>query len=613
MRRVAEQWAEQGKAVEAARIWYRLGKIYDRQGVPEKSDAALLKALELATTAGSDKARAVITNYLAGNYSERGRVDSAIALYRTSYRLFLEQGDTVSAASIALNLGGEFVNRGEYEQALNAELDALRLKELSGDSSDLAYFYQQIGEVYKVLGIREKWKEYLSRARELSAVDRYASPLTRIAILNDAAALMSVNDTDSALALYQQMYRLSRKHDYRKGMYTALSNMSTLWRKRGDPGRAASMAEEAYRLADEEHQVYNLVAQSNHLGDLYLAMGEPGKASAWYRKAMIMAGDKYPDEMKRSLHGLYRANKKAGRMKDALTYLERYILLRDSLEDVAVKNKVQELETIYQTEKKIGQIRDLSQRNLLQRQQLRTQRILLWSILLLLLFSGVIIFVVIRHARLKARNREIMLEQRLLRSQMNPHFIFNSLGAIQNFMYHHETRKAAFYLSKFSSLMRAILEHSREEVITLEEEIRFLRDYLELQSMRLGFRYQVGWNGETDEREVLIPPMLVQPFVENAIEHGIRSMGEQGEVKVTFETGRDHLTVIVEDNGTGIAAGDTSREEHRSLALTIFRERIELLASSMKRKIVYKILDKNENGRKEKGTKVIIELPLTKD
>jgi len=527
--------------------------------------------------------------------------------------LFLGLGDTASAASIALNLGGEYVNRGDYDRALETELTALRLKESAGDSSNIAYFYQQIGEVYKLLGMTDKWEEYLFRAKALSGDPRYAAFHTRIAILNDAAALTAKKDRQGALDLYQEMYRLSKEHDYGKGMYTALSNMSTLFMQKGDLPGAAMMAEEAYRLAEKEKEVYNLVAQSNHIGDIYLAMGEGKKAASWYRRALEKAGGRYPDEMKRSYHGLYLASKKSGEMKEAVGYLEQYIQIRDSLEDLAVKNKVRELETIYQTEKKSGRIRDLSQQNIIQQQQLRTQRILLWSVIVLIFLVGVIVIIALRQYRLKARNREIMLEQRLLRSQMNPHFIFNSLGAIQNFMYRNETRKAAFYLSKFSSLMRAILEYSREEMITLEEEMQFIRDYLELQSMRLGFRYKVSCSEGTDGEAVLIPPMLVQPFVENAIEHGIKEMGEKGYVEVSFAVAPDILIATVEDNGVGIASEKTSSKEHRSLALTIFRERIRLLSSWLKKKIVYKIFDKNETNSGEKGTKVIIELPLTKD
>jgi Putative regulator of cell autolysis len=118
---------------------------------------------------------------------------------------------------------------------------------------------------------------------------------------------------------------------------------------------------------------------------------------------------------------------------------------------------------------------------------------------------------IVRQKRIKQRAKQVELEQKLLRSQMNPHFLFNSLGAIQSYMLKNDGRKAAFYLSNLSSLMRSILKNSREEVISLQEEKETLEKYLVIHKLRLGERlnYVVSVSDELDQEEVYLPPMMI--------------------------------------------------------------------------------------------------------
>ncbi len=117
----------------------------------------------------------------------------------------------------------------------------------------------------------------------------------------------------------------------------------------------------------------------------------------------------------------------------------------------------------------------------------------------------------------------MLLKQRLLRSQMNPHFIFNSLSGIQNFIVTEKSTKASIYLSKFATLVRNILDSSVKEYVTLEKEIATIENYLELQKVRYAgkFEFSIKTDDAIDPESTMIPPMLAQPFIENAIEHGI--------------------------------------------------------------------------------------------
>jgi tetratricopeptide (TPR) repeat protein len=604
-----------GDSLGIARTYYKLGIAYDKQDNFEKSNSYLNKALLMAKEIKSSKAIAVITNYLASNYSEQGRQWDAIELYEQSYDLFISLNDSAEAAAVYMNIGTEYLDMSKYEQALEYEIKALKMKEQVGDSLNIAYFYQSVGELFKLLDMLDKWKEYLKKANELSDNPYYADIKTRIAILKDLAGLKErEGDYDAALVLYEKLYSTSEKDGYVRGMNVAYSSMSNVFKAQKKYSEAIDVAKKAYELSLLEQNVLVIVNRCNNVGNIYLASGNGFDAGKWFRLALQNAQNKYPDEQIGSYKGLYEASKLTNDYKSATDFIEKYITLKDSIEDLSMKKRVTELETIYQTEKNRAEIVSLNQQNKIQRQKLSFQNLLLWSIVVIAIFVIVIVSLVLRQQRLKSRNKEIMLQQKLLRSQMNPHFIFNSLGAIQNFMYQSENKKASFYLGSFSSLMRAILVHSREELISLDEEIKILNNYMELQKMRLGFNYEVICDDSIDDEFTLIPPMLIQPFVENAIKHGVAEMSDKGGITVTFSKSGSNLKIVIDDNGVGInSAGKSGSEDHKSLALEIFKERLMLLSYNHKKKVVYKIIDKSETNSNQTGTMVIVELPLILD
>lgn len=175
----------------------------------------------------------------------------------------------------------------------------------------------------------------------------------------------------------------------------------------------------------------------------------------------------------------------------------------------------------------------------------------------------------------------LSLERRLLRSQMDPHFIFNALGNIQSMILQKDTVPAVSYLNKFAKLTRQVLEQSRKETISLEEEINTLKNYIELQQLRLnnGFDYRIECDEEI-EKDILIPPLLLQPFIENALEHGIKPMETttRGLIEIYFKLdGKQQILICtIKDNGIGLAASRKLKTDstHQSLSTTITNERL---------------------------------------
>lgn len=202
----------------------------------------------------------------------------------------------------------------------------------------------------------------------------------------------------------------------------------------------------------------------------------------------------------------------------------------------------------------------------------------------------------------------------LLRTQLNPHFLFNALSSIQLFLINQGQGFLALeYLSKFAKLMRRILENSRKDFVSLEDEISTLRHYLDLQKMRFdnGFEYKIDVQVDGDLSEIKIPPMFAQPFIENSLEHGISSL-KDGRILISFEQHKDLMRFRVEDNGIGIsrAAAMKQNDGHVSMATKITKDRIELLRQQLKKNISFIIKDRLNDTNEVIGTEVIFEIPI---
>lgn len=178
------------------------------------------------------------------------------------------------------------------------------------------------------------------------------------------------------------------------------------------------------------------------------------------------------------------------------------------------------------------------------------------------------------------------LERSALQAQMNPHFIFNCLSSIQNFILQNEKQQATQYLATFARLVRDTLDASVEGKVTLEDEVRMLGNYLSLERMRFKnkFSYEIVVAEGTDAFDLEMPPLLIQPFVENAVLHGMKNANGEGFIKITFEEKGELLEVVVEDNGSGVTGKDSANFEnwsnqpaHKSVGMGITKKRLALL------------------------------------
>ncbi|MFC2089767.1 histidine kinase [Bacteroidota bacterium] len=205
-------------------------------------------------------------------------------------------------------------------------------------------------------------------------------------------------------------------------------------------------------------------------------------------------------------------------------------------------------------------------------------------ILLSILISLTLIFLIlsrIRQRRQELIGRHLNSELKALRSQLNPHFLFNSLNSIQNFINKSDAKAANLHLTKFAQLMRRIVELSEKESTTLMEELDFNKTYIELEQLRYGFKFNLDINKSIDQYSTEIPSMIIQPFVENAIVHCMAELGEKGELSIFVDTeGDGKIYIRIEDNGKGFPS-----DSNKGFGLKSSRERIDLLNSQNKEKI----------------------------
>lgn len=209
----------------------------------------------------------------------------------------------------------------------------------------------------------------------------------------------------------------------------------------------------------------------------------------------------------------------------------------------------------------------------------------------------------------------IELEQKALRLQMNPHFIFNALNSIKGCMAMDDTAAARKYLVKFARLMRLILDNSRTPYISIETEVQTLALYLEIEKLSKSdsFVFEIGVDPEVDREGMGIPPMLVQPFVENAILHGVASL-ENGLIQVNFKKEGDLLRCVIEDNGVGRERAAELQvslgKEHKSTATTVTEERLALLESGTETHYRVNIIDLKDDTGEPTGTRVELTMPF---
>ncbi len=604
-------------SLSIARAYYKLALKYDY--IDQNDSCALYynNALAIAKKIKNIRAIAIISNAKATTYSDRGFHEEAIKIYNEVTELFFSEKDTTGAAGVKLNCGAEYVEMGEYQKGLELSLEALSLKLVTSDSINIAGFYHQIGSIFKIVGNNQKWGEYILLANSIAKKnEKYGDFYRRMDLLNELGGYyFSKNNFELAKKYYDTLYVQSSNGDYLAGITAATSNLVPLLKKENKFNEALALSKKALSLALKSGRTYKIIynlVETAKLEIILLQYYNAKKNILQAKKLSIKYN--YPDALISVYEILSELNFANGNYKLAYSNLSKHYTLKDSIEGGKTKQVIAELETKYQTEKKDNQIKILNQENLIQEEHIAFQNktvigLILLGVLVISLFA-----LFYTQTRLKSENRVLNMHQKLLRSQMDPHFIFNALIAIQSYILKNKRFEASDYLSQFATLMRSILGGSRNNFHSLKNEIEMLNNYISLQQLRFenSFLFHLEVDEKIDTEVLQIPPMLIQPFIENAIEHGLRKIvDDEKNLTVKYILEETSLIIFIEDNGIGIDKSKENKSDtnHKSFAIEITNERLMNITKIYKEKIDIVIQDLSVLKNK-RGTQIKFVIPL---
>ncbi len=344
------------------------------------------------------------------------------------------------------------------------------------------------------------------------------------------------------------------------------------------------------------------------MASLYFEKKEPEKAISSLKEAYNLSFQKGNSaEARKSLSSLIKYYKTKGEDKESISLYEQFF---DNFEQLIKSDTTLiDAKTFQVTEDKI---RQLEKEKVLKDELISKKNsfnyFLLGSIgLLLLLFF----FIVKALYSIRIKNKEIALQS--LRREMNPHFIFNSLNSVNQFIAENKELEANKYLTSYSNLMRNMMENSNKDFISLDKEVEQLKKYLDLEHLRFQdkFDFEIVVDESLDTERVFVPNMIMQPHLENAIWHGLRYLDKKGFLSLRFEYKNGKINVIIEDNGIGLTKSrelkTTNQKIYESRGLNNTKERIDLLNELYKKDISFTILEKEAP---ESGTIVQIVFPL---
>ena len=360
----------------------------------------------------------------------------------------------------------------------------------------------------------------------------------------------------------------------------------------------------------------------------YLKLAKKYYASAQYSKAE-RALDKYFKNISYALFDekeiqiikdVARVINEGGKKEKALSYLLRYEELRDTIISHQVQNHYKSkrlgaagLQNLLNAEK-LQRDKEFDEFKITQLEKENNLRENLILILIIGLILGTIGIVYLNKLSKQRKSANQKLELRSLRSQMNPHFIFNALNSVNGFISLRDERRANSFLSGFSSLMRTVMENSEYDFITLTKELEIIQTYLKMEHFRFKdkFEYTIDIDESLDEDYVKLPPMLIQPYIENAIWHGLRYKTDTGLLNIILKDDDDTLVVTIQDNGIGRKRSKLFKTKNqlkrKSIALKNIDQRIQIFEELHKIKITVKIADLYPD-QEDTGTYVELRIP----
>ncbi len=496
------------------------------------------------------------------------------------------------------------------DKAMEHFIDAVKCFKEANDNDGLALTYCRMAYLFSTQKQFDKVKEYCRKAIDIIPVTQ--ENFTQTSVYSSITGLYIQIGTEQNVyvdsAIYYGTTALSMAIDneyYTKGSQLC-NSISAAYNIKGDNTKALEYLKIATRFNPYLYKGEAIVTYLN-LCDAYAGLQQYGPCLQYLDSSAKIGAelkDLYYDMAIAEREYVY--NKEAGNFSAALIGLEKFKIYEDSLFTQEKITGINEINTKYETELKDAEIKNLNQRKKLD--QFKIGLLLVGVIITILII--VLILIIFRQRSLWQKQKINEAELRLSRSRINPHFFFNAMAALQSqALNDNDNTKIALYLSKYAKIMRLTLEGSYNNMVTIESELDFVIQYLDLQKLRTKnkFDYTINVSDEEHTSLLKIPSMILQPFIENSIEHGFANINYQGKIIISIQVKKQQLEIIIDDNGMG-GASEKHVKEFPSRATSIIKDRLFLLSKKIKKQAGFEMNKKqNENGFQVKLLLPIIE------
>ena len=532
-----------------AEIYVFIADSYYNQSSFSKSEENLLKAKSIYEKTNDKNGLAIVSRKLAQTQESQNKMGKAAENYQ-------------KAASYSNAKNQETTNRNDYSRVASKSLikkekavqENISLNETAENKDDLAKDYTNLADINVQQNNIPKAAENLGNAYEIS---RNSLPSQAIIINQKMTDLYVDNKNfDKAIEVKKKVLKEDFVRDNSQEKVNQIQQLADIYLQKNDIEEAVDLYKNAYQISIEKGHTLEAHKSVKILDSLYQNSGNTDASLNLYR--------------------------------DFLNKLPPLVKNDRSLVDAKI---VEETE---------GKIALLEKEKRLNEELMRKKNIFNYSLIAtLIILSGLVFFIFRTLKNVQVKNKKIELQS--LRREMNPHFIFNSLNSVNQFIATNNELEANQYLTKFSKLMRGVMENSTEDFIPFQQELDLLQNYLSLEKTRFTdkFNFDISVDENLNQQNLLIPGMLIQPFLENAIWHGLRYRTEKGFLKLHFEKENQYLKIAIKDNGIGIEESKKQKTIHqknregRGMKNTL--ERIRLLNDLYKKDIRCSIKD-SDNG-----------------
>jgi tetratricopeptide (TPR) repeat protein len=563
-----------------------------------------------------------------------------------NFMRFNEKDSSLHYANIAINAGRRSGNKAEHARAFNTiaqvynffgqvelavakNLVALQLAEQLGNNLLLARYCREVGETQRVILNLDNAEYYFRRSLDYSQIINDERQMA-LALTNLAGVQLDRDQYDKAIKNASRSIRLLTNLNDLNGLGFTHNVLGMVYKEQERYNEASMNFNQALVFYESTSNRGEIAAVYHNVGTVFKEQKRYQNALNYLNRSIEI---REQFGAKNQIYQTYRViadvYKELNNSNLALEYMEKYLDYVDSNTTIQAATKIAELSESYRSEQRERIINDQADSIQRQRQEremtaarletteLRNnfQMYIIVAFLIIIVMAGLILFYRWNQTQIRQKQREAEMSQTLLRTQMNPHFVFNAMSVIQSYIYDNDTENSSKFLVNFSRLMRLILENSPKEKIPMETEMEILSKYLSMQKLRFQerFEYEIEADDQLIQEGAQIPPMITQPFIENSIEHGQLHTIEGGFIRVSFTKVGKMLHITIIDNGIGRKASKAKKKSsaHNSMAMEITEERVNNLNKKFRTDGYMQIEDYNKE--EQTGTKVLISLPYASE